>query len=78
MNSGSLLLDLSASGIVLRVCFVARLLERGKLNRPHDILDSLVKVRVLLALPERVNDILNADAAVLAQQLFDEDVVGDW
>lgn len=75
VHSGGLLLDLSSSGIVLGVCLVAWFLERGKLDWPNDFLDSLEEVRVLLASPERVNHILDTDAAMLAQQLLDENVV---
>ena len=75
MHSGGLLLDLSAGCIMLCVCFVAWLLERGELDRPYDFFNSLEEIRVLLAPPERVNDIFDADAAVFTQQLFDEYVV---
>ena len=77
MYSGGLLLDLSSSSIVFSVCFFACLLEWGELDRPDDLFDCLEEVWVLLASPERVNYILNTDAALFAQQLLDEHIVRD-
>lgn len=75
VNFSGLLLDVSAGSIVLGICFVTRFLERGELDRPDDILDSVEEVRVLLAPPERVNHVFNTDASLLTQQFFDQHVV---
>ena len=67
MNSGGLLLDFSSSGVMLGIGLITWFLEWSKLERPDSLLDDLEEIRVLLASPECVDDVLDTDAAVLAQ-----------
>ena len=77
VDASGLLLDVSAGGVVPRVGQIGRLGQRSKLDGPNGLFDGLVAVIVALALPEGLDDVFDADDALLAENLLDEDVVGD-
>ena len=56
---------------------VRGLLQRRELDRPDRSRDGLVGCLVALALPEGVNDVFDTDDALLTEELFDDNIVGD-
>lgn len=63
---------------MLQIACLDRVLKPGELDRPQSLSDCLVSLFVLLAGPERLNDILDADDSTVAQQLLNQGVVADW
>lgn len=77
VHSRGLFLDVTSCSVVLSQGFVWRFNERCKLDGPDGLLDCLESCLVALAAPESINDVLDANDAVLTQQFLNHHIVWD-
>ena len=77
-NSGVFLSDISSVCIMTQVTLFNRLLERSQLKWVHLSLNRLKSFSVFKAFVNSVNYILDTDAVVLSEELFDQHIIGDW
>jgi len=77
VNSGGDLSDYLGLGIMLNVGFITCFLQGCELNGPEGVFGSLVDGRLGLASPEGVDQVFDTDETLLAEELFNDDIVRD-